>query len=117
LVQHNEGAGGFGPPIASPGEPVASGLDVADFDVDGHTDLLVTTNDGDAERLDDWSRVAFGDGARGFGPGRVTGGARAIVADLDTDGRPDYVASAWSCECPRPDHIEVYMDAWDGRPG
>jgi hypothetical protein len=46
----------------------------------------------------------------------VIGNHRARIADLDADGRPDYVASAWSCDCRYPDRIEVFMNRWRGRP-
>jgi hypothetical protein len=112
---YGDGRGGFTPAtVPTPAGTVDA--TAADLDSDGHTDLLVTTNNRNADRQDDWAQVVFGDGARGFGPTRLTGGYSPVIADFDADERPDYVASAWSCDCSLPDRIEVYMNRWDGHP-
>lgn len=122
----NDGAGRFGEPVVIHPSDADWWGDFGDVTGDGLPDMIrmdspgpggpvqivTQRNDGSSgfgpDKLDDWSRIVFGDGAGGFGPARATGGARATVADFDADGRPDYVASTWSCDCALPDRIEVH---------
>ncbi len=80
-----EGSGVFGPPrrVACPG----SALAVADFDEDGHVDIL--------ERGSGSLAVHFGDGAGSFieTPRYPAGSrpSRMSAADLNEDGKPDLI--------------------------
>lgn len=86
----NDGAGAFS--LANAGLPAIGDatLAVADFDEDGHPDLVLTGSDVSGDPL---ARLLLGDGAGGFtdasaGLTDVFGGS-ASVADFDEDGHLD----------------------------
>lgn len=90
-----KGDGTFGKPTAYPGIGLAGFIAAADFNGDGHTDLLVTGNDGTAQLF-----LGIGDGT--FRPalsvpiGTASAGA-ITVSDFNGDGNPDFaVADALS---------------------
>jgi hypothetical protein len=77
---------------------------LADFDADGHLDLLTATDDDH-----DFGRIRFGDGAGGFSDLHLLPNGDGVIADLDADGRPDYLQDTGA-------QVEVFMNRWDGRP-
>lgn len=87
----------------------------ADFDGDGETDILVAEFGWNAiggirllrNRTQDWSRPAFEMST--VEP--RTGCARVSVADLDADGRPDFVALF----CQEHESVVAFLNRGDGR--
>ena len=82
-----DGDGGFGPVRRFATRTPAVSICTADFDSDGHLDLVVAGRDYDSVS------VLLGDGNGGFGPARhAPAGGRAlsvVAADFDLDGRMD----------------------------
>jgi ASPIC and UnbV/FG-GAP-like repeat/Domain of unknown function (DUF6851) len=69
------------------------GCVAADFNEDGHTDLFVTTADGNDKLLWNNGDGTFSEGARAAGIDAYGWHTGAAVADVNGDGRPDlYVA-------------------------
>lgn len=86
-----------------------TGAVAADFDVDGHDDVLVPTDPASGSS-GEW--IVFGDGTGQFTESHWlprTSDQPGLVGDLDGDGRPDYVQNT-------SDGIRVFMNRWDGRP-
>ena len=89
LVLLGDGQGGFGAPTVVPIPStldLVTGIRAVDVDRDGHLDLLVSVNG---------SQLAV---LRGRGNGTFegpvlfdSGGGQAVAADLNNDGRPDFV--------------------------
>jgi FG-GAP-like repeat len=109
-VYLGDGTGGFGPEIVSPATTQTVAAKLGDFDGDGLTDLLTRVDNGNGNPTDDYARVLFGDGTGAFPERHVLGtNGYGTVADLDLDGRSDYVTST-------ADQVSVYMNRWTGRP-
>ncbi|GJM20529.1 MAG: hypothetical protein DHS20C15_04440 [Planctomycetota bacterium] len=97
LTVHRWDAGTFGPatslPLCAPGEGVGTTgpLAVADFDGDGHTDILCSGWDSSIPR----NTLLAGDGFGGFATPRsldMPAPRSLAVGDLDADGAPDLIA-------------------------
>jgi hypothetical protein len=101
---HGDGAGGFGPEVTRRAHRETTNIQDADFDGDGHVDLLTATSDRDQDFTDDYGRVLFGDGAGSYGDDRVLPNGHGAVADLDADGHPDYATFA------TPGNLEVFLN-------
>jgi ASPIC and UnbV/FG-GAP-like repeat len=97
-----------------------SGCVAADFDLDGHTDLFVTTaredvllwNDGDGSRNVDFTPGNAGIFTEGAGPAGVASygwKAGAAVGDVNGDGWPDlFVAGYANPNAPNPDPTQGF---------
>ena len=72
---------------------------------------MTRVDNGNEDPTDDYARVLFGYGAGAFPERHVLGTTNGYgtVADLDLDGRSDYVTST-------ADQVSVYMNRWTGRP-
>lgn len=104
------GAGGLGAESAQAANTETFGFQVADFDADGHLDLLTRTDNHNGNITDDYARIRFGDGGGAFPDVHVLGtGGGGLVADFDGDGRPDYAVKT-------SEGVAVYMNSWQGRP-
>ena len=95
-ISFGEGGGALGPWQSIPTAPGMDAIDaIADFDADGHLDLLVHDNGGQAVGS---VKVLFGDGTGAFPTNaslNTTQGSprRAAVGDFDGDGTLDVVIS------------------------
>jgi hypothetical protein len=111
-----DGTGALGPETSVPVAQQTIGMGAADFDADGHVDLLTRTDDSNGQTNPDWGRVLFGDGDGSFGdahlvPSPVTlDGSPGVIADLDGDGKPDYARTTDTGT------VQVLMNRWSGRP-
>ena len=90
-----DGAGGFTVSKVAPGSaPAATGIGVADFNLDGRPDLAVVFQDPAAA-----VRILLGDGKGGFSPGGAPAAVGKFpyglaVADFDGDGIPDVAVAS-----------------------
>ena len=101
----------------------ASGADVslrgngcvaADFDLDGHTDLYVTSSTYDALLWNDGDGT-FTEGARAAGIDVYGWHAGAAVGDVNGDGRPDlYVAGYTNLNAPVEDSLGGFPSRYQG---
>jgi hypothetical protein len=82
-------------------------VQLADFDGDGHLDVLKATD----TSSDDWGEITWGDGSGGFSGLHLLPTGSGSVVDLDADGRPDFVRTVAGG-----DAVEVFVNRWDGRP-
>jgi len=110
-VFRGDGRGGFEWEESRP-EPAAdtTGAVTADFDRDGHADLLLATDPAGPAAGE---TILFGDGTGQFTDPHTlprTSAQPGLVGDLDGDGRPDYVQNTT-------DGIRVFMNRWTTRPG
>jgi hypothetical protein len=113
---HNEN-GKFTDVSADSGAGVAvrgNGCVAADLDLDGHTDLYVTTagqnvllwNNGDG---------TFTEGARAAGVGVYGWYGGAAVGDVDRDGRPDLLVAGYTdLNAPRPEATQGFPQTYFG---
>jgi hypothetical protein len=99
-----DGTGGFGPEVARRAHRETTAIQLADFDGDGHVDLLTDTDDRDGDTTDDFGWVLFGDGTLQFGDHRSLPSGHGAVADLDGDGRPDFATFG------APGQLEVFLN-------
>jgi len=83
----NDGDGTFGAPTFM-GPSYSQGVATADFDQDGHADIVAVSND-------NWAKVMFNDGSGNFPAGDQHGSLGKIYGtfcgDLDGDDLPDIV--------------------------
>ncbi len=102
------GGGAFGPSTTYPSGQTPSGLDVADLDLDGDLDCVVSN------RISDDVRTFLGDGLGGFTPGPTPVVGNPLtgldVADADGDGIPDVIVTV-------PDVGQVALLLGDGAGG
>lgn len=90
---HNDGT--FSPPVAFPTHTGGFGLCAADFNLDGHLDIVQTsiTDHWDESWRETEETVLFGTGARAFAPALELEPAvlplSPAAADVNGDGRPD----------------------------
>lgn len=110
-----DGDGHLGPEVRLPAPSQTVGVQLADFDGDGHLDVFANTRLPD-EGDHNWSHVVFGDGGGAFGDGddHLLPPGHDPVVDVDGDGRPDLVRSVDVYQAPY--RIEVFLNRWDGRP-
>jgi hypothetical protein len=101
---YGDGTGALGAEVTMPARTQTTRARLADFDADGHLDLLTATDDDH-----DFGRIRFGDGAGGFSDLHLLPNGDGVIADLDADGRPDYLHDTEA-------QVEVFMNRWDGRP-
>jgi Na+-translocating ferredoxin:NAD+ oxidoreductase RnfD subunit len=91
-----------------------NGCVAADFDLDGHPDLYVTTATYDA-LLRNGGDGTFTEGARAAGIDDYGWHAGAAVGDVNGDGRPDlFVAGYTNLNAPIPDSFEGFPTRYQG---
>ena len=94
----------------------------ADFNMDGHTDLYVTSA-GYNVATDSWDALLWNDGDGTFTEGAVRAGingkawhSAAVVGDVNGDGRPDLFVSSYTdpnfvVDLPRASHPTTHPSA------
>lgn len=111
---YGDGTGALGPEVTMPARTQTTRARLADFDADGHLDLLTATDDdGDGDDSDNYGRIRFGDGTGAFSDLHLLPNGVGVVADLDADGRPDYLRPIGLGTAAQ---LQVFMNRWDGRP-
>jgi Na+-transporting NADH:ubiquinone oxidoreductase subunit NqrB len=91
-----------------------SGCVAGDFDLDGHTDLYVTSSTYDALLWNEGDGT-FTEGARAAGIDAYGWHAGAAVGDVNGDGRPDlYVAGYTNLNAPGPDAYTSFPTRYQG---